>query len=128
MKRTWRIRLVTLSLFLGLLAFITISLVAFPEIILIVATAFTQPPMDYSVSAEFRELPADDKELKRWLHEQHGVYICLVSRTGKRIQIVWGHSQTRFSDPVTPDLRKEFDRLGYHGLIAYEEDKSHRDR
>jgi hypothetical protein len=86
------------------------------------------PPMAYAVAADFQELPPTDDELKQWLFDQPGVYIGVVSRNGNSLHVVWGHSRTHFWDPVTPNVRAEFERFGYKGLMNYHEEQSFRDK
>jgi hypothetical protein len=85
-------------------------------------------PMDYVVEAEFQELPPDDKELEEWLFAQPGVYIGFVERDNRRIVAVWGNCRTSYYDPVTPNLRDEFEKFGYKGIISYREQKDYRDK
>lgn len=85
-------------------------------------------PMDYTVVAEFRELPLTDGNLKQWLRSQPGVYISFVERTGNSVSLLWGHAKTSFRDPVTPNIREEFERLGYKGAVNYKESKHRHDR
>jgi hypothetical protein len=87
-----------------------------------------EPPMDYVVEAEFEELPPDDSELKAWLLKQPGVYIAFVDRDGQTVGAIWGNSSTTYLHPVTPNLRKEFERFGCKGLISYKERKEYRDK
>lgn len=86
------------------------------------------PPMDYVVGAEFRELPADDKELQQWLLSQPDVYIGFVQREGNKLTAVWGHARNGFRDPVTPNLRQQFEKFGYKELTTYHEEKCFRDK
>jgi hypothetical protein len=86
------------------------------------------PPIDYVVRAEFQELPPGDEDLKQWLLDQPGVYIGFVQREGRKVTVVWGHSETHIWNSVTPNLREHFEKFGYKGLTAYEEAKSYRDK
>jgi hypothetical protein len=109
----------------ALLALILGSILLAP--FLIVWVAFS-PPIDYVVRAEFQELPPGDDELKHWLLEQPGVCGCFVQREGRKVTVVWGHSETHIWNAVTPNLREHFEQFGYKGLTAYEEEKSYRDK
>jgi hypothetical protein len=86
------------------------------------------PPMDYVVRAQFQELPASDDELKGWLLNQPGVYTGFVQREGRTLVLIWGNTRTHFWNPVTPNVRAQFERFGYRGLLHYHEEKSYRDK
>lgn len=96
--------------------------------LLLLAEFVVHIPMDYVVRAEFQELPASDQELEEWLLQQPGVYIGFVHREGSKVVLVWGHTQTHFWNPVTPNVQVEFERFGYRGLMDYREEKGYRDR
>lgn len=76
----------------------------------------------YGVRAEFREVPPEDKELEQWLASQPGVVRVGVGRDGKVIQVVWIMVQNLRGSPSAPDIRSEFERLGYRGLVDYNGD------
>jgi hypothetical protein len=105
-----------------------VLLVWAPQCVLWCVALVLFPPMDYVVTAEFRELPESDKELAEWLRNQPGVYIAFVDRKGSEVTALWGYSGNTVWQPVTPDLRGEFERLGYKGLLQYREEKSVHDK
>jgi hypothetical protein len=71
----------------------------------------------YEAKAEFIELPTDDKALEEWLLAQPGVVKASSQRENKAIRIYWIMNQNSLGNPPTPDLRAEFDQLGYRELV-----------
>lgn len=88
---------------------------------------FEEPGMFYSVSAQFQELPDSDDPLQEWLRSQPGVvdshWSPRITRAGKSVTVGWHHMKTWRRDPVTPNLREQFESFGYRGLFKYEEAK-----
>ena len=77
----------------------------------------------YDVSAEFREIPSTDRELVNWLNSQPDVDGVSVQRQGRGIRVSWTNRGARHQDPVTPNIRSQFERFGYEGLGMYREQK-----
>lgn len=69
----------------------------------------------YSISAEFAELPANDRELEQWLRNQPGVvkHTAQVTRDGHVVFISWIMTQNVGGNPRTPDVRTAWQRMGY---------------
>jgi len=79
--------------------------------------------VSYCVTAEFSELPDDDTALENWLHDYPGMLGMGVKRNGTTVEVIWGTSGAlaeKLGDRPTLDLRAEFERLGYKGLIRFE--------
>jgi hypothetical protein len=95
---------------------------------LFVVTFYVPTRWDYTVQAEFRELPPDDKGLEQWLLEQPGVDGGSVHRDGKRVVATWGNNRVYVWHPSTLNLRDEFEEFGYKEVVSYDEHKNCRDR
>jgi hypothetical protein len=120
MRRPWRLLLTILGL-----AALALSL---GGALLCLAELAFAPPMDYFVRAEFEDLPDSDVALEKWLFDQPGVYIGVIHREGNALSLSWGNSRTHYWNSVTPNVRAEFERFGYKGVIWYEERKQYRDK
>jgi hypothetical protein len=74
----------------------------------------------FSVRAEFKEFPKNDRGLEEWLAAQPGVVKVATARDVGAIRIYWIMSRKIYEGPPIPDPRTEFDRIGYRGLIKYD--------
>jgi len=89
---------------------------------LVMETARSIRPTNYHwLSAEFTEMPSRDVSLEEWLGRQPGVTSVHVDRETNGIRITWSMSRDLMGQPPLPDVRGNFDRLGYKGLKAYDE-------
>ena len=90
----------------------------------VITTGFLfAPAMDCLVEADFQELPPDDHELDQWLRTQPGVNVYHVGRDGNKLTLDWVNVNSYPWGGVTPNVRKEFERFGYKGLLKYREQK-----
>lgn len=78
-----------------------------------------KPSVSNAFRAEFKEMPADDIALENWIAAQPGVIKVGCDRDESAIRIYWIMSQDLWLDPP-PDIRLEFERFGYRGLLNYD--------
>jgi hypothetical protein len=99
---------------------IAVFLCGVASLLLAIAVKKITPSYIYAIRAEFTTFPDDDAALQAWLSAQPGVVKVMVSRELNEIDIVWIMSQDLRRSPPVPDVRAEFEKLGYMNLIAYE--------
>jgi hypothetical protein len=83
---------------------------------------------EYHVRARFKELPPTDQLLEQWLLKQPGITDGFSSRKGNSIDLFWVNVDTHPLNPVTPNIRAEFERFGYKGLQEYKAEKGYVDK
>jgi hypothetical protein len=90
------------------------------SLLLAIAAKKITPSYVYGIRAQFAALPANDAALEAWLSARPGVVRVHVIRKKNEIDIIWIMSQDLMRSPPVPDVRAEFEKLGYMNLIAYE--------
>ena len=83
------------------------------------AATIIRPSIVYGESAEFAELPADDRAIEQWLATQPGVVRTFATRESNTIRVNWIMSRDLLGNPPIPNLRDQFERFGYRGLSRH---------
>jgi hypothetical protein len=84
------------------------------------AATVIRPSLIYSERASFKEYPVNDVELESWISEQPGCFRAYVIRHSDEIRITYGMSRNLWGHPPCPDIRSQFERFGYRGLMNYD--------
>ena len=76
----------------------------------------------YGNRAQFAEYPPDDSALELWINEQPGCFKAGIDRDPDAIRVYWIMSRDLFGNPQPPEIKSQFERLGYRGLINFDPD------